>query len=584
MFTGVALELWPQQDWVPPAAASEAFGLSSIWSMLGRPGMDLFWVFCLSILLQMLILIGPWHVQWTVDEGLMSHDAHLVLVLAMGFALVSLVRVGCAWLRGLVVVRLGHHLSFQLASRLLHHMLNLPLDWFERRHMGDITTRFGSLQPVRDFLIQGVAAILVDSTMVLLAMTLMLVYSWQIALMILAVHCGLGMINLVVVPYLRRLSLACIHAQAREDTQLIESIRAVYSIKVYAQEASRYQHWQRLHADTIQQNIIQQSAQLNLASLHQAVSALELVMVVYLAAQMTLDQQLTIGMLFAFISYRGQFAERMRSLLDGLVSYKTLQVHFERLGEIWQAPGDLAEFDADGITFAASQTELSCRQVGFRFSQTTPWLLRDFDLDIAPGEFVAIVGASGVGKTTLLKLLMGLATPDEGEVLLGGIRLCGTQAASFRQLMGCVVQDDVLFKGSVLENITLDRHVDHHRVAEVVAMVGLHQLLANLPMGYASQIGDIGEHFSAGQKQRLLLARALYQNPAYLFLDEPTANLDARNAASIGGLLSDLSCTRVMVTHDEQLATMADRVIHLQQSSGTNAVLLETQQLSVQGG
>ena len=588
-FTGVVLELWPGQSSPREGAATTPqkprLSLSEVWSTLNRPAGSVLWVFALSLGLQLMLLAGPWHVQWTVDEALMSSDVHLVGVLGIGFAMLALFRVATNWLRSLVIMKLGYQMSFQLAGLLLGRLLKLPLPWFERRHLGDITSRFASLQPVRDFLVQGAAAILVDGLMVFMALVVMLVYSLQLGLLVLAVQLVLVGVHLLAVPYLRRLSLATIHAQAQEETQLIESVRQIQAIKVYAMESPRQGQWLRLHGNTIAAAIQQGTAQIRLATLTQTLTSLELVAVVYLAALLVLQQQFSLGMLFALVSYRGQVTERMRSLVDAMVHYKTLQVHFDRLGEIWCEPVEWSPENADeDLPNASHVANLSCVGLGYGFQQGQRWLIRNLQLEVSAGEFVAIVGPSGCGKTTLLKLLMGLIGPDEGQVLVGKQPLSQASGVLFRRQVACVMQDDVLFKGSVLQNLTLQCELDHDWLLQVLRLVDLEALVMSLPMGLATQIGDIGEQFSAGQKQRLLLARALYQRPNYLFMDEVTANLDQVSAKRIGQVIGGLACTRVLVTHDANLAAQADRLLQLQPAvQGATLIALKPQQLGVQG-
>ncbi|MEM7096841.1 MAG: peptidase domain-containing ABC transporter [Pseudomonadota bacterium] len=581
-FTGVALELWPGNQF-QASPKQKRFGLSSLWVRLGRPLHSLLIVFALTVFLQLFALAGPWHVQWSVDEALISQDLHLLGALAIGFSGMCVVKFVTAWLRGMVVLKLGHQMSFQLASQLLQHLLRLPLGWFETRHLGDISSRFSSLMPVRDFFVHGAAAIIVDGAMVVFSGLLMLLYHPELALLVMVIHLILALIGLSMVAYLKRLGMAQVVAQAQESTQLLETIRAIMSVKVFDLEVQRQTHWQKLHGHSIDASMRQQGARLHIASIHQLVGGLELVLVVYLAGLAVTEQQMSIGMLFAFVSYRDQFTSRLGTLIDQVLNYRTLEVHFERLNEIWSEPIE-HEPTTDRLGgLRAQDTSVVCAGVGFRYQDHGPWLIRHLDLRVEAGEFIALVGASGVGKSSLLKLLMGLNKPQEGVLNVGGIALSRHNLQDYRQKIACVLQDDILFKGSVLENITLGLPLDEKRLQTVVTQVDLQEALGNLPMAYATQVGEIGHLFSAGQKQRLLLARALYKSPDYLFLDEGTANLDGSSASSIARVLARLTCTRVIVTHDLQVAKYADRTLSVDEdfllgNTASQAVVLPGRQ------
>ena len=584
-FTGVVLELWPLESEVDAQDKlgavglkvhnnpAQDFGLAEIFSMVSGSRWQIAWVLILSLAVQVMVLLSPWHVQWTVDEALVSGDTHLIGVLCLGFGLLLVCRVVTHVLRGLLVIYLGHGVSFQLACRLLAHLLRLPLPWFEARHVGDITSRFSSLQPVRDLLTQGAAAALVDLLMVLLSLALMFVYSPTLAGLVLAVHVSFIGVHICFVPRLKRFALGLVVAQATEHSHLLESIRSIHNVKVYSQEHQRLDHWQRRHVRTLSASMSMQRTQLGIGSAAMLVSGAELIALVYLVSHKVLDGGFSLGMLFAFLSYRGHFTERLRGLVDQLVGMRTLQVHLQRLGEIWcETPESLGENGASINDTVVPKGSLDMCGVYYRHGLGTgagagtgaePWVLAQLDLSVAEGEFVAIIGASGGGKTTLLKLLMGLISPSQGRVEWGGRVVEREVATALRARSGCVLQGDAFFTGSVAENISFFDELDLDRLEHCLAAVRMLDVLQRMPMRYNTQVGDIGLGLSSGQMQRLLLARALYRDPQFLFLDEGTANLDTHSAALIHELVKNLECTRIVVTHDLGFAACADRVLQL---------------------
>ncbi len=564
-FTGVVLELWPDTDFEPQRQAPPRLRLKDIVGLARHSGASVAWVFVLSLALQLIVIAGPWHVQWTVDEAIAAGDSHLVGVLAIGFGVLLLLKVATQWLRGVVVLHLGHELSFQLACRLLHHLLALPLTWFERRHVGDITSRFGSLSPVREFLTQGVAALMVDVLMVGVTVVVMLLYAPKIAALVVLLHLSFVLAYACAVPRLKRLGLSAIAAQAREQTHLLESARSMYTVKAYTLEAVRGRQWQRLHANTIRQGLALGHTQLWVALTAQLTAGVELIVVIYLAAVDVFQGALTVGMLYAFLSYRGHFAAHLKSLVDQVVTMKTLEVHLERLSDIWCAEPESLRTPTALERQIGGVPVLQLEQASFRYSASSGQLLRDVDLRIAPGEFVVIIGESGAGKSTLLKVLMSVLVPTTGCLKWGHAPVNGGNVQDYRASIACVAQEDGFFGGSVGANVCGFEDVDEQRLQSVLDRVGLTSILAGLPMGVRTEIGDIAAGFSSGELQRLYLARALYRNPDYLFLDEGTANLDPVSAALVQRLVSELDCTRVVVTHDMSFVPLADRAFELQQ-------------------
>ncbi len=565
-FTGVALELWPEIGGMASQPELARLGLKQLWVLLQRGRGQLYLLALLTLGLQVLVLLGPWHVQWTVDDALLSGDKTLISVLCMGFGLLLLLRVAAHLLRGLLSLQLGFTLSFYLGGYLLQHLLRLPSGWFESRHVGDVVSRFASLQPVRDLFTQGMAVMLVDAVMVLLSLFVLFVYHPAIALVVLATHSIFLLLQMLAVGRLRQQTLGVVVAQAQEQSHLIESVRSIFNVKAYQQESKRLSQWQNLHAKSLKQALGLQQTQLGLGAGAIFVGGAELIVVIYLAAHAVLAGSLTVGMLFAFLSYRNHFTERLRSLVDQWLNLRSMTTHLDRLADIWFAEPELQPSNSAAVTTSPDKRvvrELSLDAVDFRHDESSPWLLQQANLQIEQGQWVAIVGDSGTGKTTLLKLLMGFVDPCAGQVLLGQRPLRGSLVQSLRCSSACVMQGDAFFSGTIMENITLFEVPDFERVLACLEAVGMREVIAQMPLEHLSPIGDLSSGLSTGQMQRLLLARALYCEPDYLFLDECTANLDQGSVRRIQSVVSKLTCTRVVVTHDWGFAAAADRVFEL---------------------
>ncbi len=556
-FTGVALELWPGPEHTVVQLAKRRLGLRQIWKEVSGSTQNLAWILVLSIALQLLLLVGPWHVQWLVDEALMHGDVHLVGVLALGFGVLLGLRVVVYWLRGSVVIELGHGLSFSFTGQLLDRLLRLPLNWFQRRSVGDIISRFGSLQPVRDFFTQGAANFCVDVTLVLLSLVLMVIYQWQLAALVIGLQAIYVAGCLLLAGRIREQSMRVVVTQAREQSQLMESVRSINSVKVYSQEEARLHAWQKLHADTLSSSISLQRTHLGVLTMSALISGLELLLVVSIGGLRVLEGQgFSIGMLMAFLSYRGYFSERLRAVSEHLMGIKTLSVHLARLEDVWFESPEPRSME---WSRTSEPDRLFIQNVSFCYPGGNA-VLEGADLLIPPGRWITIVGESGSGKSTLLRVMMGLLVPETGEVVVGMKKLIGHHAVAFRRQCGCVLQEDGFFSGSIADNIALFTSPDQTRIDEVLMQVGMLEVVDGLPLGKLTQIGDIGTNMSSGQLQRIYLARALYRKPAYLFLDECTVNLDSASVEAITDVLRTLTCTIITVTHDSRLAVLADEV------------------------
>ncbi len=556
-FTGVALELRPS-DRFRARPLPRRLKLTDLWRGAVGLGGSLVNVLALSLLLQVTLVLAPLQVQWVVDQGVMRADQEIIALLALGFALLLLVRLAAQLLRGWLITRLTFLLAFEFGRNLFAHMLRLPLDWFEKRHLGDIVSRFGSLGPVRDAMTQGLVTVCVDGFMAFAMLAMILAYDVGLAALVLAACTLYLLLRFAQAPALARVSMDEITHQARADSSFLESMRAMPAVRVYAQERARLDLWQNQQAGAINAGI--QGAKFGLLGegAQTLIFGIETILVVYLGARHVLDGALTIGMLYAFLSYKGEFTSRLGELVRQGLELRLLRVHLERLADPYCA---VAEPAAESASPERVGGALRLAGVGFRYGEREPWILREVNLNVEPGDFIALVGPSGGGKTTLVKLMIGQSRPTTGTVLVGGRPVEGGWLHCYRSSIGCVLQDDALFAGSLAANISLfDPGFDAERLAQVCRLARIEELIAALPMGLETPVGDMGAALSGGQVQRLLLARALYRSPDFLFLDEGTAHLDPETRLEIQEMLVELRCTRVIATHDPSFAARADRV------------------------
>ena len=297
---------------------------------------------------------------------------------------------------------------------------------------------------------------------------------------------------------------------------------------------------------------------------------LENILVVYFGALAALDGRMTVGMLFAFVSYKGQFAEKAVRLLEKAIELRMLRLHLQRLSDIALSEQEPGLDQAPGYE-RTLRGEIEVRGLSFRYAEGEPLIFENVSFHVAPGEHVAISGPSGCGKTTLLKILVGLIQPTAGEVLIDGISLATLGPQAYRSQIGVVMQDDQLMSGSIADNICcFDEASDLRHMQDCALSAGIHDEIMRMPMAYNSLIGDMGSALSGGQKQRILLARALYRRPRMLFIDEGTSHLDVRLEEKVNAAVQGLGLTRVSVAHRPQTLASADRVLHF--AGGTIAL------------
>jgi ATP-binding cassette subfamily B protein RaxB len=562
-FTGVALELWPTAAF---EKKEERRTISPCAMMVRVVGLkkSLAQILLLALALEVFALVSPFFMQWVVDGAIVSSDRDLLLLLALGFALVMLIQTVIGLARSWAVLFMSTHLALQWNANVFTHLLRLPVAWFERRHMGDVVSRFGSVAAIQRTLTTSFVEAVLDGMMAVATLVMMLLYSFALSALVAASLVIYGLLRWAAYGPLRRATEERLVLDAKASSLFMESIRAVTSIKLFNHEDERRARWLNATVDATNRGLATEKMMIGYRVAQALLSGAENILIVYLGALMVMENSFSIGMLFAFLSYKSSFSGRVASLIDKFVQFKMLRLQGERLADIvLQAPEqDLAP---GHVEREVRDTTIEVRNLSFRYADSEPWILRKLDLKIPPGESVAIVGPSGCGKTTLLKILLGLLPPTEGEVRVGGIRIEQLGVHQYRKLAGAVMQEDQLLAGSIAENICFfDLRPDQGRIESCARTAAIATEIEAMPMGYATLVGDMGTAISSGQKQRILLARALYKRPKLLFLDEATSHLDVATEGIVNAAVRTLSLTRVIVAHRPQTIASAERVIVLE--------------------
>jgi ATP-binding cassette subfamily B protein RaxB len=559
-FTGVALEL-SRTDRFAPDNLQQKLKLRQLWTRVSGLKRSLLAVFGLSCILQIVTLAAPYYLQLAVDSALPAIDTDFLKALAIGFGGLALLSFATTLLRSLMLTAIGSSISFQLTSNLARHLLRLPLPWFERRHTGDIVSRFGSTQQVSDLLSQGLIAAIVDGVLCLLTLALMFIYSPLLALIALAAWGLFFAAKKASLQLIQTENISAITKNARESTAFIETLRNIASIKAFGHELERQDRWQALKADAVNAQIKLGRITGSFDAIGSFILALERIIFLYAAVRMAMHGDLTLGMIFAFQSYKQQFMDTATRSVDFFIRLKILDVHLTRISDIALADPEPAFVLSVRDEFV-DPPSIEFTNVGFSYGSGDAEVLKAAKFGIHPGEFVAVIGPSGGGKTTFLKVVLGLLTPTYGEVRINGEVLSGARVHAWRQRVGTVFQDDVLFAGTIAENIAFfDPEIDMHRVIEAATAADLHGSIMKTPLRYDTLVGDMGTSLSGGQRQRVLIARALYRSPCLLLLDEGTAHLDPASEDRVINTVQSLRMTRVLIAHRQASIAAADRVL-----------------------
>lgn len=559
-FTGIVLELTPTPSFRPIIEKSP-IKLNDLWSNLKGFWTTFFQILILTIALQVVVLALPFQMQLVVDNAIYRSDNELIKVIALGFGCLIIIHSVIEALRAWILQVFGQMLSFQVIGNIIRHMMRLPSDWFEKRHVGSIISRIGSAEAIQDILTRGVITALIDGIMAAISAIILFIYSPLLASVVLGGVFLNFILAAVCFPSHKLRTEEHLIEKAREQSHIMETVRAAVTIKLMGRQFERESSWRNLFARVINAQISVSRIQIGLNTAQSAITGLQTVLVIYIGASTIIaGNGFSVGMLFAFLAFRQTFTDRSNALINQFIQFRFLDLHLERLADIVRATPE--NLHSIGSAISSVRGGIEFKKVSFSYGSTDRPVLNEVCLAIEPGEFVAITGRSGSGKTTLLKLMMGLRQPTSGTITLDGLIATEQAWQSWREYVGVVSQDDRLLSGTIADNISFfDSEMDIDLVHQASRNAHIHEEIMQMPMQYMSLVGDMGSTLSGGQKQRVLLARALYRKPKILILDEGTANLDMETEEKISDLICSLNITRIVVAHRPALLRKADRII-----------------------
>lgn len=561
-FTGVALECRPTEKFrknepSPRVEARQLLGrMTGIKRSLGI-------LLCLAGAIELLAMISPFFLGWVVDHAIVSADRDLLTTLGLGFLLLLAMQILVTSMRGWMLIGLNTSLRVQSRANLFSHLVNLPTSFFEARHLGDVLSRFNSQETILQSITTEFVEAILDGVFVAITLAIMAFFAPDLTLIAVVGALIYGAIRWFSYGPLRAASMEAIVWGAKRDGHFLETMRGIRTVKLFNAQEDRRTRWLNLLVETMNRQVTADKLRLIFRIANKCLLGLLSILIIWLGARKVLDGAFSVGLLLAFIAYKDQFLDRVSELINKSVDLTMLRVHAERVADIALSTPERREMSpAPSSDYLTPTIEL--RNVRFRYSDSEPWILDGVTCRFRRGESVAIVGPSGGGKTTLLKILSGLAHPTEGELLINGEPLSKVGLNAYRSMLGVVMQDDHLFSGSIADNISFfDDTPDLARIEKAARMAAVHEDIAAMPMAYDTLIGDMGTVLSGGQKQRVLIARALYRRPAILLLDEATSHLDVDREHAVNATLRAMKLTRIVIAHRPETIRAADRILVL---------------------
>lgn len=561
-FSGIALEAWPDSDFRQEKQRSRLKLLDLMHNMVGLKS-ALIKIFMLSVVIETVNLLLPMGTQIVTDHVITAHDENLLLVICVGLMFFTIFKTWVSMIRAWVSLKLNTLTDVQWKTSFFDHLMSLPLAFFEKRQLGDIQSRFASLDIIRATFTNSIVTGMIDSIMTIGLLIMLSLYGGWLVWVVLGSTVCYAIMRALTYKFYRTVSEELIVKRARSGSHFMESLYGIATIKSLNLKNRRSQHWLNTNIDVSNAGLKQTRFDMLFGGINTFINSADQVVILWLGAQMVMDNTMTIGMFMAFNAYRGQFTQRAASLIDLTMQLKMLSLHNERISEIVYSEPEV-DSPLRNIFEENVGVSLEVRDLAYQYDLLSKPVFSNVNISVAAGESVALVGVSGIGKTTLLKVMSGLLTPERGEIFIGGFDINKIGINNFRSNIACVLQEDRLFSGSITDNISgFDDEVDEALVIECAMQCNIHEEILRMPMGYETIIGELGAGISGGQKQRLLIARALYQKPRILFMDEATSHLDINNEKIINAAIESLNITRIIIAHRPSTIACADRIIDL---------------------
>ena len=561
-FTGIALEVWPGSTFTEEQE-SHHFSLKALAAKVHGLKGTLAKIFFYSLIIESINLLIPIGTQLALDHAIPAADVGLLTLICIGLLLFTFLRLALSALRSWSSLLMTTLINVQWQSGLFSHLLRLPLSYFERRKLGDIQSRFGSLNTLRETFTSSIVGALIDGTMLIGVVIMMALYGGWLTGVVMCFTALYVLIRLMTYSTYRELSEEILVRDARTRSYFMETLYGIATIKMQGFSERRSIHWLNLEIDTINTEIKITKMDLLFGGVNSLITACEQIAMLWLGSRLIIDNDITIGMFIAFGVFREQFADRIWSLTNFLTKLRMMHLHNERVADIALNTQEKKKPDRE-ILNTMKPVALEINALSYRYDDHSAAVFRGLSFQVLAGESMAITGPSGAGKTTLMRVLCGLFEPQTGSVMIDGNDIQQLGLNNYRKIIGCVMQDDKLFSGSIRENICgFDENADYEWMEECARASFIHGAIVKMPMGYDTLVGELGEGLSGGQKQRIFIARALYRKPGILFMDEATSALDEESETYVNQAIKKLNITRIIIAHRQSTIASVERVIRL---------------------
>jgi ABC-type bacteriocin/lantibiotic exporter with double-glycine peptidase domain len=514
-----------------------------------------------TLALEVVGLVFPVANQLLLDRVVIPRQEPWLWGLALGLGLALAVSTVLGMLRGWVLLGLQLEMNVALMGRFLGHLLRLPLGFFLQRSTGDLVQRAQSNVELQNLFNTQVITVLLDSVFLLGYAALMVAYHPPLALLVISVSLLEAVLPLALLDRSRQLMASGLAAAGREGAALLGAFSGLETTKASGAESRMVRRWAHRCAERVNNGLAQQRLALGSGAFMTLFTGVTSLLVFFVGGREVLAHRMTLGTFVAFLTLQGLFTAPMSALLGAFLQFQTLGTHLRRLDDVLETPIEPSGLGDPGRLEGA----VELRDVTYRYALGAGPALACISLRIKPGEKVALVGSSGAGKSTLARLLLGLHLPDSGSITFDQRDLRTLDLAKVRNQMGVVLQETFLFDDTVRANLTLhDDGLPQARLEWAARMACVDEVIAQLPLGYESRVGENGNLLSGGQRQRLSLARALAPGPRILLLDEATSSLDLETERRVHANLAALACTRIVIAHRMATVMDADRILVLQ--------------------
>jgi len=539
-------------------------------------------VLAASFFLQLFALVSPLFFQVVIDKVLVHRSLSTLDVLVIGLVVVSLFDTVLGILRNYLFAHTTNRIDVELGARLFHHLLALPMAWFQARRVGDSVARVRELENIRNFITSSSLTLLIDLVFTSVFLAVMFAYSAQMSFIVLASFPFYIAISAVATPLFRRRLDEKFRRGAENQAFLVESVSGIETLKAMAVEPQMQRRWEEQLAGYVSASFGVTSLGNTASQLVQLVSKIVTAAVLYVGARLVIGDALSVGELVAFNIFAGRVSAPVLRLAQVWQDFHQARLSIARLGDILNSAAEPA-YSAARAGLPPIRGNIRFEHVSFRYRPDGPEILHDVSFDIPAGQTVGIVGSSGSGKSTFAKLVQRLYVPQGGRVLVDGMDLMTTDPAGLRRQVGIVLQDNMLFNRSVRDNIALaDPSLPMDRIIDAAKLAGAHDFILELPEGYDTVVGERGSTLSGGQRQRIAIARALVGNPRILIFDEATSALDYESERIIHDNMKEIAKGRTVLIIAHRLSTVrgADRIFTLERGrlveDGTHDALIKT--------